>query len=136
MLQTCCSKNRNTGIQPFQASRLKGLFSLSGCRLSASIPFVNMQVWLLYMFPYSYWASVCTATSPTYSAFMNSVRQASDLPPAPFKFPVTRDTLAFGYILPAVGRIGDIHPLKHTPVGRTAKKNTRQASRVFFENIM
>ena len=31
---------------------------------------------------------------PTYSAFMISVRQAGDLPPASFRFPVTRDTLA------------------------------------------
>ena len=55
---------------------------------------------------------------------MISVRQASDLPPASFRFPVTQDTLALGYILPAVGRIGDFHPLKHAPAGRT--KKTRQ----------
>ena len=67
--------------------------------------------WLLHMFPYSYWASVCLATLPTFAAFMISVRQAGDLPPASFRFPVTRDTLALGYILPAVGRIGDFHPL-------------------------
>lgn len=78
--------------------------------------------WLLNMFPYSYWASTCMAAFPTYSAFMISVRQASDLPPASFRFPVTRDTLALGYILPAVGRIRDFHPLKHAPAGRTIKK--------------
>ncbi len=78
--------------------------------------------WLLNMFPYSYWASTCMAALPTYSAFMISVRQASDLPPASFRFPVTRDTLALGYILPAVGRIRDFHPLKHAPAGRTTKK--------------
>ena len=75
--------------------------------------------WLLNMFPYSYWASTCLAALPTYSAFMISVRQASDLPPASFRFPVTQDTLALGYILPAVGRIRDFHPLKHAPAGRT-----------------
>ena len=78
--------------------------------------------WLLNMFPYSYWASTCCAVLPTYSAFMISVRQASDLPPASFRFPVTRDTLALGYILPAVGRIRDFHPLKHAPAGRTTNK--------------
>ena len=78
--------------------------------------------WLLHMLPYSYWASICLATLPTYTAFMISVRQASELPPASFRFPVTRDTLALGYILPAVGRIGDFHPLKHAPAGRTMKK--------------
>ena len=76
--------------------------------------------WLLNMFPYSYWASTCIAALPTYSAFMISVRQASDLPPASFRFPVTQDTLALGYILPAVGRIRDFHPLKHAPAGRTS----------------
>ena len=77
--------------------------------------------WLLNMLPYSYWALTCLAILPTYSAFMISVRQASDLPPASFRFPVTQDTLALGYILPAVGRIGDFHPLKHAPAGRTEK---------------
>jgi len=79
--------------------------------------------WLLNMLPYSYWALTCLAVLPTYSAFMISVRQASDLPPASFRFPVTQDTLALGYILPAVGRIGDFHPLKHAPAGRTKKRS-------------
>ena len=83
--------------------------------------------WLLNMFPYSYWASTCIAALPTYSAFMISVRQAGDLPPASFRFPVTRDTLALGYILPAVGRIRDFHPLKHAPAGRTTRNPGRAA---------
>ena len=78
--------------------------------------------WLLNMFPYSYWASTCSAALPTYLAFMISVRQAGDLPPASFRFPVTRDTLALGYILPAVGRIRDFHPLEHASAGRTKKQ--------------
>ena len=86
--------------------------------------------WLLNMLPYSYWALTCLAVLPTYSAFMISVRQASDLPPASFRFPVTQDTLALGYILPAVGRIGDFHPLKHAPAGRT--KKSRQLYAVCF----
>lgn len=81
--------------------------------------------WLLNMFPYSYWASTCSAALPTYSAFMISVRQAGDLPPASFRFPVTQDTLALGYILPAVGRIRDFHPLKHAPAGRTNKHGSQ-----------
>ena len=84
--------------------------------------------WLLHMFPYSFWALTCIAVLPTYAAFMISVRQASDLPPASFRFPVTRDTLAFGYILPAVGRIGDFHPLKHAPAGRTDYKREELAN--------
>ena len=87
--------------------------------------------WLLNMLPYSYWALTCLAVLPTYSAFMISVRQASDLPPASFRFPVTQDTLALGYILPAVGRIGDFHPLKHAPAGRT-KKNQKESFSLWF----
>lgn len=34
--------------------------------------------------------------------------------------------LALGYILPAVGRIGDFHPLKHAPAGRTKKSDSRK----------
>ena len=79
--------------------------------------------WLLNMLPYSYWVLTCCAALPTYSAFMISVRQASDLPPASFRFPVTQDTLALGYILPAVGRIRDFHPLKHAPAGRTENQD-------------
>lgn len=93
--------------------------------------------WLLNMFLYSYWASTCTAALPTYSAFMISVRQASDLPPASFRFPVTQDTLALGYILPAVGRIRDFHPLKHAPAGRTVMKHGNEgiAIQTCFQNL-
>ena len=93
--------------------------------------------WLLNMLPYSYWALTCLAVLPTYSAFMISVRQASDLPPASFRFPVTQDTLALGYILPAVGRIGDFHPLKHAPAGRTKKRcqKHRMASDTSFDRL-
>ena len=88
--------------------------------------------WILNMFPYSYWALTCRAALPSYSAFMISVRQASDLPPASFRFPVTRDTLALGYILPAVGRIRDFHPLKHAPAGRTRSRNGRSGHSGFL----
>ena len=88
--------------------------------------------WLLHMFPYSYWALTCLAVLPTHTAFMISVRQASDLPPASFRFPVTRDTLALGYILPAVGWIGDFHPLEHAPAGRTIKETAAVGGSFLF----
>ena len=57
-----------------------------------------------------------------------SVRQTRDLPvvslfphPASFRFHLTMDTLAFGYILPAVGQIRDLHPLETCAAGRTTK---------------
>src|SRR5699024_11110801 len=39
--------------------------------------------------------------------------------PASFRFAVTCNTLAFGYILPATGRIRDLHPLETCAARRT-----------------
>ena len=58
-----------------------------------------------------------------------SVRQTRDLPvvslfphPASFRFHLTVDTLAFGYILPTTGRIRDFNPLETCAAGRTTEK--------------
>ncbi|RGO24566.1 hypothetical protein DXB23_09305 [Dorea sp. OM02-2LB] len=58
-----------------------------------------------------------------------SVRQTRDLPvvslfphPASFRFHLTMDTLAFGYILPTTGRIRDFNPLETCAAGRTSRK--------------
>ena len=70
--------------------------------------------YLPYMIPCSYWALTCCAVLPSCIAFyMISVRQTRGLPigyffsqyPASFRFHLTMDTLAFGYILPTTGRI-------------------------------
>ncbi|MEE1496255.1 MAG: hypothetical protein UF433_02625, partial [Clostridium sp.] len=42
--------------------------------------------------------------------------------PASFRFHLTMDTLAFGYILPATGRIRDFHPLETCAARRTTRK--------------
>ena len=61
--------------------------------------------------------------------YVISVRQTGDLPvvslfphPASFRFHLTMDTLAFGYILPTTGRIRDFNPLETCAAGRTSKK--------------
>ncbi len=41
--------------------------------------------------------------------------------PASFRFHLTMDTLAFGYILPTTGRIRGSHPLETCAAGRTLK---------------
>ena len=41
--------------------------------------------------------------------------------PASFRFHLTMDTLAFGYILPTTGRIRDFHPLETCAARRTKK---------------
>ena len=56
---------------------------------------------------------------PQISPDMVSVRQAGGLPRASFRFRLTVDTLAIGYILPTTGRIRDFHPLERAPAGRT-----------------
>ena len=59
-----------------------------------------------------------------------SVRQTRDLPvvslfphPASFRFHLTMDTLAFGYILPTTGWIRDFNPLETCAAGRTIIKS-------------
>ena len=74
-----------------------------------------------------YWASTCLAALPSHIAFYAvSVRQARGLPvvslfphPASFRFHLAMDTLAFGYLLPAAGRIRVFHPLETCAAGRT-----------------
>ena len=85
---------------------------------------------LPYMIPCSYRASACKAVLPSCIAFyVISVRQTGDLPvvslfphPASFRFHLTMNTLAFGYILPTTGRIRDLHPLETCAAGRTLQK--------------
>ena len=43
--------------------------------------------------------------------------------PASFRFHLTMDTLAFGYILPTTGRIRDFHPLETCAARRTTTKS-------------
>ena len=82
---------------------------------------------LSYLIPCSYWASTCIAALPScMTLYEISVRQTRDLPvvslfphPASFRFHLTLDTLAFGYILPTTGRIRDFNPLETCAAGRT-----------------
>ena len=84
------------------------------------------------MIPCSYWASTCIAALPScMTLYEISVRQTRDLPvvslfphPASFRFHLTMDTLAFGYILPTTGWIRDFNPLETCAAGRTIKLDT------------
>ena len=84
------------------------------------------------MIPCSYRASTCLAALPScVTLYAVSVRQARGLPvsffspshPASFRFRLTTDTLAFGYLLPATGRIRVFHPLETCAAGRTMHSN-------------
>ena len=96
---------------------------------------------LPYMIPCSFRASACKAVLPSCMAFyVISVRQTRDLPvvslfphPASFRFHLTMDTLAFGYILPTTGRIRDFNPLETCAARRTTQKNGKETVvTVFF----
>ena len=90
---------------------------------------------LFRMIPCSYWALTCCAALPSCKTlYVISVRQTRDLPvvslfphPASFRFHLTMDTLAFGYILPTTRRIRDLHPLETCAAGRTQKKDLKKA---------
>ncbi|WP_418551056.1 hypothetical protein, partial [Hungatella sp.] len=53
---------------------------------------------------------------------------------ASFRFHLTMDTLAFGYILPTTGRIPDLHRLETCAAGRTQnkKRHIRPGLCLFF----
>ena len=96
---------------------------------------------LSYMIPCSYWASACLAVLPScITLYEISVRQTRYLPvvslfphPASFRFHLTMDTLAFGYILPTTGRIRDFNPLETCAARRTTQKNGKETVvTVFF----
>ena len=70
--------------------------------------------------PCSYWAPTCLGALPSLGAlYAISLRQARGLPTASFRFCLTADTFALGYILPAAGRIRVFHPLERALAGRT-----------------
>ena len=77
--------------------------------------------------PYSFWALTSYGVLPSFGAlYATSVRQARALSPPFFRFRLAADTLGFGYILPAIGRIRDFHPL-----GRALTERTKTTLNVF-----
>ena len=96
------------------------------------------------MIPCSYWASTCLAALPScMTLYEISVRQTRDLPvvslfphPASFRFHLTMDTLAFGYILPTTGWIRDFNPLETCAAGRTRKKPIPSSMNPFWNSIL
>ena len=91
--------------------------------LSIHLPHLSRRI------PCSYWALTWVAVLPScITLYEISVRQTRDLPvvslfphPASFRFHLTMDTLAFGYILPITGWIRDFNPLETCTAGRTNK---------------
>ena len=82
----------------------------------------------------------CLAVLPScMTSYVVSVRQARGLPvvslfphPASFRFHLAVDTLAFGYTLPAIGRVRDFHPSETCAAGRTKRKPALSWAPVFL----
>jgi hypothetical protein len=58
-----------------------------------------------------------------------SVRRATALPAASFRFHLAMDTLAVRLTIPPVGFVGDFHSQVSAPSGRTKKKCGRHCRR-------
>ena len=65
-----------------------------------------------------------------------SVRQARILPPAFFRFLLTKDTLALGYVLGAITRTWDFHPLENAHTEHTKKGHPAHIGDVLFYEII
>src|SRR6266403_177316 len=67
-------------------------------------------------FPYRYWTlSLLALSSSLHASYAISVRRASVLPAASFRFHLAMDTLAVRLMVPPVGSIGDFHSLVRAP---------------------
>ena len=110
-------------MQWLPLSRRTAQTSLGTTRFFLSIHLPHLS----RMIPCSYWALTWVAVLPScITLYEISVRQTRDLPvvslfphPASFRFHLTMDTLAFGYILPTTGRIRDFNPLETCAARRT-----------------
>src|SRR5476651_768241 len=67
-------------------------------------------------FPYRYRTlSILASSSSLHASYAISVRQASVLPAASFRFHLAMDTLAVQLTIPPVGFVGDSHSLVSAP---------------------
>src|SRR5258708_18689817 len=78
-------------------------------------------------FPYRYWTlEICASSSSLHASYAISVRRASALPAASFRFHLAMDTLAVQLTIPPVGSIGDFHSLVRAACRAHHKKEARQ----------
>src|SRR5882672_12476573 len=67
-------------------------------------------------FPYRYRTlKIVACSSSLHASYAISVRRASVLPAASFRFHLTMDTLALRLTIPPVGFVGDFHSLVRAP---------------------
>src|SRR5450755_4544287 len=84
-------------------------------------------------FPYRYWTSkILASSSSLHASYAISVRRASALPAASFRFHLAMDTLAVRLMVPPVGSIGDFHSLVKAPCRAHKKKALKQLPESLF----
>src|SRR5262249_35626015 len=80
-------------------------------------------------FPYKYWTLKIYAFSSSLTAsYVISVRRASALPAASFRFHLAMDTLAVRLTIPLVGFVGDFHSLVRAPCRAHIKRAAPMAA--------
>ena len=84
-------------------------------------------------FPYRYWTlSLLALSSSFHASYAISVRRASVLPAASFRFHLAMDTLAVRLTVPPVGSVGDFHSLVSAPCrAHELKKRASRLTRSF-----
>src|SRR6266850_4109410 len=86
-------------------------------------------------FPYRYWTlKICASSSSLHASYAISVRRASALPAASFRFHLAMDTLAVRLTIPPVGFVGDFHSLVTAPC-RAHQKETRSLPRAVLYRL-
>src|SRR5438552_3890467 len=80
-------------------------------------------------FPYRYRTlKILASSSSLHASYAISVRRASALPAASFRFHLAMDTLAVRLTIPPVGFVGDFHSLVTAPSRAHGKKKTRSVA--------
>src|ERR1700704_3520420 len=84
-------------------------------------------------FPYRYWTlSLLALSSSLHASYAISVRQASALPAASFRFHLAMDTLAVRLTIPPVGLVEDFHLQVSAPCRAHRQKNRALGALFFF----
>src|SRR6266480_389149 len=84
--------------------------------------------------PYRYWTlKIIASSSSLHASYAISVRRASALPAASFRFHLTMDTLAVRLTIPPVGFVGDFHSLVSAPCRAHNAENDRMLRRFHIE---
>jgi hypothetical protein len=88
-----------------------------------ALTFTLMPAVYTYLLPYRYRIlKICAFSSSLHASYAVSVRRASALPAASFRFHLAADTLAVRLTIPPVGLVGDFHPLVSAPCRAHTKK--------------